>query len=95
MTYKTTPYQRGRSFEYRVKRSFEEQGCLCIRQTKSSFPDLIVIKQDGKLLFVECKVDKKNISKDEKRKLKQLAKNYKAIAILAYRVGRKMEFDLL
>ncbi|MBW2636195.1 MAG: restriction endonuclease [Deltaproteobacteria bacterium] len=47
-------YERGRRFEYRVKRFLEGEGWVVIRAAGSKPIDLIAFK-DGTILFIECK----------------------------------------
>jgi Holliday junction resolvase len=49
-----TNYQRGRTFEYRVKQHLEKHGYYVVRSAGSHFPDLIAIK-NGKVLAIEVK----------------------------------------
>ena len=61
------PYRKGVDFERTVRDFLKRKGYFCIRQAKSSFPDLIAIKK-GKTLFVECKAKRK----PDKSEIKQL-----------------------
>jgi len=90
---KTTPYERGRAFEYRVKRHLESLGYFVFRQARSAPPDLIAISR-GSILLIECKVDGL-MSRDEKAHLKALAIQMGAGALMAYRKGRRLCFKLL
>ena len=47
-------YERGRRFEYRVKRFLEGEGWVVIRAAGSKPIDLVAFK-DGEVLFIECK----------------------------------------
>jgi len=47
-------YERGRRFEYRVKRLLEGEGWVVIRAAGSKPVDLVALR-DGAVLFVECK----------------------------------------
>ncbi|RLI06466.1 hypothetical protein DRO24_04880 [Candidatus Bathyarchaeota archaeon] len=47
-------YERGRRFEYRVKRFLEGEGWVVIRAAGSKPIDLVALK-DGVVLFIECK----------------------------------------
>ena len=49
-----TNYERGRAFEYKVKRYLEKRGYFVVRSAGSRFPDLIAIK-NGKVLAIEVK----------------------------------------
>ena len=50
----TTNYERGRRFEYRVKRFLEGEGWVVIRAARSKPIDLVALR-DGVVLFIECK----------------------------------------
>jgi len=83
------PYARGRRFEYRTRDYFRKLGWFVIRQSKSSFPDLVALR-DGSILLVECKVDG-YIPSSERRHIVRLArKQVRGKAILAFRRGQKL-----
>ena len=82
-------YRKGRRFEWRVRDYLERKGWFVARQTRSSFPDLIAIK-NGKILLIECKVDPRNFSKREREDLISLAKKLKAKPYLAFRRNRRI-----
>jgi len=83
------PYARGRRFEYRTRDYLRKLGWFVIRQSKSSFPDLVALR-DGSILLVECKVDG-YIPSSERRHIVRLArKQVRGRAILAFRRGQKL-----
>ncbi len=49
-----TNYERGRDFEYRVKRALEGLGFVVVRCAGSKPVDLVALRP-GRVLFVECK----------------------------------------
>jgi len=49
-----TNYERGRDFEYRVKRSLEALGWVVVRAAASRPVDLVAVRA-GRVVFVECK----------------------------------------
>ena len=59
--------KKGDNFERRVKKHLQDRGFFVVRQSASSFPDLIAISEKG-VNFIECKVNK-YISKDERAQL--------------------------
>jgi len=84
-------YRIGRNFEYKVKKMFEDCGCLVWRLPKSKFPDLIIwVPDDKRLIGVECKVNK-YLSKKEKKLANELIKK-KIIFRVAYREGRRIKW---
>src|SRR3972149_1498746 len=80
---------KGIKWERKVKEDLEKRGYLCIRQAASLFPDLIALFK-GRFYFIECKTDRKYLSRKEKEKLIILMKQYGGLALLAskQRVGR-------
>jgi len=86
------PYKKGYRFERRVIEKLESEGYWVVRQAKSSFPDLVAFK-GGETLLVECKVDRGYFTKREREELVELARRIGAKPILAYRNGRKIEFE--
>lgn len=81
---KSTAYQRGRNFEYRVKKHFEKEGYYVIRKYASKgAEDLVAIKSirvdyrhyASSVLLIQCKnlsVEKK-LSSDERTRLMKLS----------------------
>ena len=88
--FKTTPYQRGYAFERRVRKWYAEQGWFAVRQPRSAFPDIIALK-DGQIHLTEARVDG-YLSPDERRLLKDKAKQAGGKPLIAYRKGRKLLF---
>lgn len=82
-------YQKGYRFERKVKKFLEEKGYFVIRQGKSSFPDLIAIK-NKKVIFVECKINK-YLSKKEKIKAEEIKEKTKYPFIVFYESNRKIK----
>lgn len=79
-------YNRGRSFEYRVKQLYEKHGWFVIRSAGSKgIADLVAIAPDGmEIHFIQCKKNG-TISKQEKEILTATAYKYNALPILASR----------
>lgn len=90
-----TPKLKGTKFEYRVKEALEREGYLVFRMTGSTPFDLLAVK-DGRMLIVECKVDRRHFTPTSKKKLleyRKLAETHFKIpceAILAYREGKRL-----
>ena len=75
-------YQRGRDFEYRVKKDMEKRGYLVLRSPASKSPvDLYCIKRNG-LVFIQCKLHGQ-IGVDEWNEFYRLCESVKAAPILA------------
>ena len=89
--------KKGDRFERRVKQFFEDNNCFVIRQSASTFPDLIVFpfKEshiNSPVLLIECKVNK-YISKEEKQKFDRfLSLRQEVIRLIAYNEKRKLKF---
>jgi len=90
--YKTSAYERGRRFEYRVRRQLKEEGYFVVRSAKSgTVCDLVALKK-GEILLIQCKLNKK-ISKKEREELAKLAEQVGGKALLAYSERRKLKFE--
>jgi len=72
-----TNYERGRNFEYRVKRFFEKLGYFVVRSAGSHSPcDLVCIKPDlssfcSCVRLVQCKYGESKMSKKEEKKFRE------------------------
>ena len=79
-----TNYERGRVFEYRVKRYLERQGYFVVRSAGSHFPDLIAVK-NGEVLAVEVKKYQppQSVIQEIEEKAKELTR-YGITTCLAY-----------
>jgi Holliday junction resolvase len=98
-------YIKGYRFERRVKKHLEKQGWTVFRQGKSAFPDLICLRMNTILeavmpnlkdqitdvMLVECKVNEKDLSKEEVEALRTLREDTNASTFLAYREKRKIK----
>ncbi|MFH1486633.1 MAG: hypothetical protein ABIH46_11225 [Chloroflexota bacterium] len=72
-----TPYQRGRSAEYRARRCFEELGWLVIRSAGSKGPaDICALSQDGMVKLIQVKRGKAGLGTEERAALELLAAAY-------------------
>jgi len=81
-----TNYEKGRRFEYYVKKKYEDDGCFVVRAAGSKGPvDLIIIRPNGWIWFVQCK-KRFYISPKQKQELVACAKKFKAFAVL---IGKK------
>jgi len=82
-------YNRGRNFEHRVKKFFEELGFFVVRSAGSKgAADLVVIKQDCSGLccrvgLVQCKYGCGYINKAELERLKKLCNDLLAAGYVA------------
>lgn len=87
-----TNYEKGRNFEYRVKKYLIENGFFVVRAAKSSFPDILAVrKSTGKKICVECKVNG-YLTEQEKLKLKVLWTKFDIHPFVARREKNKLKF---
>lgn len=85
-------YQRGRNFEYRVKKDMEKRGYLVLRSPASKSPvDLYCIKR-GELVFIQCKL-RGQIGVPEWNEFFTLSKSVEALPILAENVSGKILYS--
>lgn len=90
----TPPYEKGRSFEYRVKRHLEGMGYTVFRSGGSrSLADLLAMRR-GEVLLVQCKTDG-YLNPKRRERLRILAGNLGARAILAHRKGGNLTLEEL
>jgi len=67
-------YEKGKKFEYTIRKHLETKGYFVVRQAKSSFPDLIGLSE-GKAILVECKTGQNpRITATEIRRMRALIK---------------------
>jgi len=86
-----TSYQKGRNFEYRVKKDLEKNSFV-VRQAASAFPDLIAVREcSGKKICVECRVNGR-ISKTERMELIRLWVKYDIHPFVARREKKKIKY---
>jgi len=78
-------YQKGRRFEYKVKKWLENAGFTVFRCAGSKPIDLIAIKKDKStvILLIECKLSC-TLPSQERQKLINLASKTGGIPIFAY-----------
>jgi Holliday junction resolvase len=88
-----TKYNTGRRFEYRVRDYFEQQGYLVFRSAGSRSPADLFIVKEGEFTLVQCKVNRRSLSKAEREQMAELAKELNCKAVLAYREGRRLRLE--
>jgi Holliday junction resolvase len=84
-------YAKGRRLEYLVRDLFDEKGYVVVRAARSKPIDLVCMK-NGKILLVECKTKRSNLTKDRKKELLRLAERAGASLLLAYKNKRNIKF---
>lgn len=85
-----TNYSKGASFERKIKKQLEEEGCFCVRSAGSHGPvDLVCINETKEVLFIQCKLSGV-ISKADKDSLATLAKTYGARAFVVEKRKREV-----
>ena len=90
-------YAKGRRFEYKVRDFLRSKNCYVSRSAKSSFPDLIVVTNEGVPFFVECKNQAdvpfdptKLLTKEEYQAALDMVRDFKTPFILFFNKHRKM-----
>jgi len=83
------PYRRGRRFEYRTRNYLRKLGWFVIRQARSSFPDLIALR-DGSILLVECKVNGYMPSAERRHIVSLARRQVRGKPILAFRKAHEL-----
>jgi len=80
-------YQKGRAFEYKIKKAYEKSGYLVFRSAGShSIADLIAIHPSGLVHLIQCKATTYNkISKKELDNLREVANRYNCKPVIAYK----------
>lgn len=89
---------KGNRLEYKVRDILRKDGYFVMRQSCSRSPDLVAIKLIDKvpeILFIECKWNKYNMSKNDKVELIGLAKSTGAKPCLAYNEKHIIKFTYL
>jgi Holliday junction resolvase len=82
-------YQKGYTFEKRVQKYFEERDFFVVRSAGSKgVADLVVIRPYRLPIFVQCKYGK-NITTEEKMKLRDKCEDLNVRGLIAY--GRPRE----
>jgi len=93
--YKTTPYQRGRAFEYRVKKRLAKNGYWTHRAYASRGTwDLLAMKP-GVVLFIQVKSKREYMNKWDWFHLGAEAERAGAIPLLAYRIRKGRERPII
>jgi len=78
-------YIVGHNFELQVKKFYEGNGYLVVRNGKSQIPDLVALKAREDILLIECKYNTSRLSKAERQKMREMAQQAGAVPILATR----------
>ena len=75
-----TPYERGRSREYRAIRMLREDGWLCLRSAVSHGPVDIVAAKGGRVVLIQVKSGKGRVRRREVDDLRSWARAFRAQA---------------
>ncbi len=95
-----TPYERGRSFEYRVRNHLQALGYLVARSPASKSPfDLIAISESyngpcPNVHLIQCKLDGR-FSKKDRGELAGIARRYGLSAFLAAPGAKRRGVELI
>lgn len=84
-----TQYERGRSFEYRVKKHYERKGYFVMRSAGSHGPaDLIALKchaPAADVILIQCKAGRANPTQKEICRLVKLGWKLNVLTVMAMR----------
>lgn len=91
-----TRYARGRQFEYRVKRYYENKGWFVIRSAGSKgIADIVAISPDAiQIHFIQCK-RAGYLSKSESKLIVETARRFGALPVLARTGKNSRSLELL
>jgi HJR/Mrr/RecB family endonuclease len=87
-------YVKGRKFEYTVRAKFAKHGYLSIRASsskgtpKGQHPLDIVAVKDGKVIMVECKMQREKITLQLLREMKELGEKYGVNTVIVHSNSR-------
>jgi HJR/Mrr/RecB family endonuclease len=87
-------YVKGRKFEYTVRAKFAKHGYLSIRASsskgtpKGQQPLDIVAVKDGKVIMVECKMQREKITLQLLREMKELGEKYGVNTVIVHSNSR-------
>jgi HJR/Mrr/RecB family endonuclease len=87
-------YVKGRKFEYTVRAKFAKHGYLSIRASsskgtpKGQQPLDIVAVKDGKMIMVECKMQREKITLQLLREMKELGEKYGVNTVIVHSNSR-------
>ncbi|MCS7367697.1 MAG: restriction endonuclease [archaeon YNP-WB-062] len=87
-------YVKGRKFEYTVRAKFAKHGYLSIRASsskgtpKGQQPLDIVAVKDGKIIMVECKMQREKITLQLLREMKELGEKYGVNTVIVHSNSR-------
>jgi len=90
-------YQKGRAFEYKIKKAYEKSGYLVFRSAGShSIADLIAIHPSGLVHLIQCKATSfEKIDKKEIETLKRIANMYNTKPVIAYKHTKKVTYFII
>jgi Holliday junction resolvase len=90
-----TQYQRGRSFEYRVRNDLRDRSWFVVRSAQSRTPaDLVAFKGSRKPLFIQCK-NNGVISIEEWNELYDLATSVGAVPVIAEKGAPGIKYSVI
>ena len=93
-------YRRGRGFEYRVRNRLARYGFFSVRASsskgtpKGQMPIDIVAVKDGKTVLVECKMNKRSVSRRLIDDLIILGRKYGVETVVVYSDNHRMHVKI-
>lgn len=80
---KQTKYEKGRTFEYKIKTYLTRRGYFVIRAAGSHGPaDLVAVRKGQRPMLVQCKKGTATVGKEEHNELFRAATQADAMAII-------------
>jgi Holliday junction resolvase len=87
---KQTKYEKGRTFEYKIKTYLTRRGYFVVRAAGSHGPaDLVAVRKGQRPVFVQCKKGSATVGKEEHNELFRAALQAGARAVIAVSEDRK------
>lgn len=86
-------YERGRRFEWTVRRYFESLGFVVIRAAASKPVDLVALR-DGAVFLIECKYNT-GMTRRERKRMLEIAEKAGTTALLATKKKGERGFRLI
>jgi Holliday junction resolvase len=90
---RVSPYERGRRFEYRVLRDLRRRGFLAWRFPGSKPFDIFAVDRTGRAYIIECKVNRRDFTEEEREQLVALRFTHNVVTLLAWSDGGRIRYE--
>ena len=85
----TTNYEKGRAFEYRVRRDLQRRGFAVVRSAGSKTPADLVAGRRGYILLVQCTTSELCKDGEDREKLVAMADLFGALPVMVWKDGNR------